>query len=1635
MLSAGAMFGLIGCTEVALDQELTCDDGADNDGDGQIDCDDVDCDALVICNVVEDCANGADDDGDAAIDCDDTDCADSVACFVEGICDDNQDNDSDGQVDCNDVDCNDFVGCQDENCFDGVDNNGDGAADCGTINGTDIFPPDPLCAANCADACTDAPSFTLALNNFIDLPASNFGRQNDNAGSCQAALGGGVGPEVAFRVTTADAGTLIALVSSPQADFGLYARTDCDAANTEVACVDDGVGGDTEVLFFPVDRNDVHFIFVDGFGANDADHFVLQLFLIIEQDCNNLIDDDLDGNFDCQDADCAAECVPGNTPTGGACDEPSDCDTQAGNDPFCILQNPFGFPSGSCSEFCDPTAIGACGGDAVCLDIGLTDPFGDPIQESGICVDGCILDTDCRDGYACADLDGLPGGDACFPACDDDAQCPGDFCNADDGNCNPNDEICGVGGQVGNDGVDDDGDTAIDCADLDCEAECAAVACTDAAPLAFTGNIATATDDTTGGQNLLAGSCAFLGITDAPEDIFVITAPGAGTFDAVLTPDPANPVLDGVFYARTTCEDSASEIACADDTGEGEDEAISFGLFGGDQAFVVVDGFATSAGPYTITITFTEAICGDGSVDSPELCDDNNTTAGDGCDATCQVEPGFSCVGEPSVCVELGPLCAAAPTIGEGTTAGDTSNLTTSTSAFEGSCTGGGGAREQLFNFVPSQTGDVVLTLSSATDQGIYVRANCLDANSEVGCVDDQFGGTDETLTVPVTANTPVTIFVDGFFSPLEAGPFTLTVLFPTADEVGLCDDGLDNDQDGLADCADADCAADAACDPDAACAAATAVNAQDSISDDTNNGTNIFSSGAVDPDGNCFGDAGNGRELIFAFTAPAAGDLDLILESASDQGMSIRTTCNDPNSEIACEDQFFGGTNEVINNEPLAAGQTVTIFVDAFSAGDEGPFTLTVDFIAAGVEDCDDAIDNDNDLLADCLDADCDAAPNCIEQGNCDDGIDNDVDLAIDCADADCAADPACTAAADECAAAAAIVEGDTAGNFDASDDNFTGSCNAAATGIGDPEDVFVFTAPSAGTLDLLVVGDVASPVLYVRSSCEDAGTELSCFSDFTDTATATLGAQNTGDQFFVFVEDRFVDGGAYTLTVAFAPATANETGLCDDGADNDLDGALDCNDPDCSGDAVCSETCAAPIDIDETAPVTGNNVGALNINEGSCGANDGGEDVYVFVPSVDGLVSVNVSDDPANLDNIDAILYVRTDCADPASELDCVDDSLGGVTEEEELLALPAIAGEPLFIFVDSFGATGTGGYIINLAFNAVTGTEVGLCDDGVDNDIDNAIDCFDSDCAADVACQGLTPEAEPNGDSTTATPLGAPNAIGIGAINPANELDFYSVDLTIGTIIRFETSDENGLGSCVATDTVVTLFDTDGTTLIDTDDDGAVLGACSLLEFTVPATGTYFIQIEEFDNNAIIDGYQIHVTDITPICGDGIVVPGEDCDDNNFINGDGCSSQCEVETGFVCIGSPSDCTLLITETEANNTAATANSLGAPFTAGFGSLIALDSDFYSVDLTAGTTVRFETSDENGLGSCVATDTVIDLLDTDGATLIDTDDDGSDFGACSRLDFDVPVDGTYFIEISAFLGLIDGYRIHVFIL
>jgi hypothetical protein len=104
---------LNGRVDPMYDRELVaeiCGDGLDNDGDGQADCADGDCDASPLCIDTTEaiCDDGLDNDGDGQIDCADSDCLGIGLCSAEvtaNACSDGFDNDGDGLTDCADPGC------------------------------------------------------------------------------------------------------------------------------------------------------------------------------------------------------------------------------------------------------------------------------------------------------------------------------------------------------------------------------------------------------------------------------------------------------------------------------------------------------------------------------------------------------------------------------------------------------------------------------------------------------------------------------------------------------------------------------------------------------------------------------------------------------------------------------------------------------------------------------------------------------------------------------------------------------------------------------------------------------------------------------------------------------------------------------------------------------------------------------------------------------------------------------------------------------------------------------------------------------------------------------------------------------------------------------------------------------------------------------------------------------------------------------------------------------------------------------------------------------------------------------------------------------------------------------------------
>jgi hypothetical protein len=156
------------------------------------------------------------------------------------------------------------------------------------------------------------------------------------------------------------------------------------------------------------------------------------------------------------------------------------------------------------------------------------------------------------------------------------------------------------------------------------------------------------------------------------------------------------------------------------------------------------------------------------------------------------------------------------------------------------------------------------------------------------------------------------------------------------------CNNGADDDQDGLIDCADPNCTNNAVC-ATGDClplAGVTVTPAEQDILDDTTTGTDLTAGTNTGLVQQCGLGSGGGKERVFSFTPANDGDLSLTLASDTDQGMYVRTTCGDPNSEIACTDEFLSTDESLV--VAVSGGVPLFIFVDAFEDGTEGLFLLT---------------------------------------------------------------------------------------------------------------------------------------------------------------------------------------------------------------------------------------------------------------------------------------------------------------------------------------------------------------------------------------------------------------------------------------------------------------------------------------------------------------------------------------------------------------------------------------------------------------------------------------------------------------------------------------------------------------------
>jgi len=198
---------------------------------------------------------------------------------------------------------------------------------------------------------------------------------------------------------------------------------------------------------------------------------------------------------------------------------------------------------------------------------------------------------------------------------------------------------------------------------------------------------------------------------------------------------------------------------CANDGVEGQEETLATSVAAGEIVYIVVDSKgADDIGRFTLDVSVTPSVCGDGYlVASPsEACDDGNTSSGDGCSATCKLEP----IGNVDVCPGV-PLVltgsGAQPR--RGTITFSTATLNAD---YAGAC--GGGSRDGVVKVVAPVSGSLRAKTRGMPDSTVYARTVCNDPSTEIikskysTCLDVLH----DTVAFQVTAGAEYFLFVDG---------------------------------------------------------------------------------------------------------------------------------------------------------------------------------------------------------------------------------------------------------------------------------------------------------------------------------------------------------------------------------------------------------------------------------------------------------------------------------------------------------------------------------------------------------------------------------------------------------------------------------------------------------------------------------------------------------------------------------------------------------------------------------------------------------------------------------------------------------------------------------------------------------
>ena len=583
------------------------------------------------------------------------------------------------------------------------------------------------------------------------------------------------------------------------------------------------------------------------------------------------------------------------------------------------------------------------------------------------------------------------------------------------------------------------------------------------------------------------------------------------------------------------------------------------------------------------------------------------------------------------------------------------------------------------------------------------------DGNGLIDCKDPACFG-DKACTVPgrEICNNNLDDDEDGLVDCLDADCATDSTCIVTPGNE-ICDNGKDDNGDGLVDCSDPKCKTFAAClqsactpDVDFGAIASSGTSITRTLS--TVGATATYNTSCAPP---------GGVARVGGFSLAAAADVRVDFTQPSDAAhvvalfrAGVGQTCDqNPVNCLRVGDK----TTATTTYTALPAGN-YWIVVQSF-AGTTGSTTVTLSTGKAGTTEI------------------------------CDNGIDDDGDGAMDCADLDYASATTCNLCVPDVnmgtivlggGAKTAVVDTTTSSN------RYHPACAGKSTG-NDVVLRFSVKETVGLTLSWKQTGDHVYDIVDMPpqgASCV-TGTENCGTMGGKSSGTTNWSYFAPGDYLLIFKAQ--AAGSEGKISVSLTAFANRGIEICNNGIDDDGDQLVDCDDPDCFSVAICGNPMCLPdgdlgdIDIGTQTNVHVDLTSATEVFKTSCGKGDGRGRAYRlnllqpmvldFTCTQTGDQILQLSSELSPLDLCDAHI---TTCADPAT-------LPSGCN-----FGLPDLQPGTYYLLVQGFAAGSEGTVDLTLSGGAQRTLEI--CNNGIDDDGDGAIDCDDRKCATNVDCVAL-------------------------------------------------------------------------------------------------------------------------------------------------------------------------------------------------------------------------------------------------------------------------------------------------------